>query len=75
MAGMAGPTGIQHGADRRVPGEEFRDGSGVLAVPLHPQRQRLQPADGQVDVERAGHRPGPVLQETERGVELLVVGD
>ena len=65
---------VEDGLHRGMPGEEFGDGRTVLAVALHPQRQRLEPADGQVCVERARYRAGPVLQEREGVVESLVVG-
>ena len=39
--------------------EELRHGQGVLAVPRHPQVQRLQPLQEQEGVERAqARRPG-----------------
>src|SRR5574337_2011899 len=53
----------------------FPVNSNVLAVPLHAQHQRLQPPYGQVGVEWTRHRACPVLQESERGVQLFIVGD
>lgn len=72
---MAGQARIQHGVDGGVSGKELRHRGRVLAVPLHPQHQRLEAPQREVGVERTGDRPGAVLQEREGGVELLVVGD
>ena len=74
VAGMARQARVEHLADRGVVGQERGEDGGVLAVPLHPQLERLEAAHGQVGVERAGDRTRAVLQETEPGVEFLVIG-
>ena len=44
----------------------------VVAVPVHPHAERLDPAQGQPGVERAGHRAGRVLQERQPLAEVGV---
>ena len=45
-----------------------------VAVPLHAHRERLEPAEHQVAVERARHRADRVLQEPDALGDLGVVG-
>ena len=49
-------------------------GLRVLAVALHPHRERLEPAQHEVAVERARHRADRVLQEPDALGDLGVVG-
>jgi hypothetical protein len=75
VTGVAGQSGVEHRLDRRVLGEEFGHGRGILTVPLHPHHQRLESAQREVGVERAWDGAGSVLQEREGGVEFFVVGE
>ena len=49
----------------RVAGQEVDDLLGVVAVPVHPHRQRLEAAQGQPGVERPGDRAHGVLVEAD----------
>ena len=57
-----------------MPGEQLRDALGVVAVPLHPHREGLHPAQGQPVVERAGHRADRVLGERQLLGQGVVAG-
>src|SRR5829696_6511897 len=72
---MRGKPRIDHRLDARVRLQELRDLERGGAVPLHAQRQGLQPAQGEEAVERARDRADGVLQEGELFAELLVVAD
>ena len=74
VVGVRGQPRVEHRLDGGVSDEEFGYESSVFAVLTHPQHQGLEPAHGQVGVERARHRAGAVLQERKRRVEFLVVG-
>ncbi len=54
--GCAGEAGVEHALDGRVPVEELGDRARVLAVALHPQRERLEAAQHEPAVERARAR-------------------
>ena len=53
VPGVLREAGVDHLRDRRVAGEELDDPLGVVAVPVHPDRQRLEAAVGEERVERA----------------------
>ena len=59
----------------RVAGQEVDDLLGVVAVPVHPQPEGLEPAQGQPGVERAGDRADRVLVEGDLLRELEVAYD
>ena len=65
MARMLGQAGIVDVADGRVPGQHVRHPVGVGAVPVHPHRERLDPAQGEPGVEGTGDGAGGVLVERE----------
>ena len=71
--GRAGP-GTAPGAPPGGARSSVDDRRGVGAVPVHAHRQRLEAAQHQPAVERAGHRPDGVLQEAEPLGQLVVVG-
>ena len=65
VAGMVGQLRVEHPVDGGMGGEQVDDGPGVLAVAVHPQRQRLHPAQHEIAVERRGDRACRVLGEPE----------
>ena len=73
--GCSGRPGIEDLGDLRVAGQEVDDPLGVVAVPLHPHRQRPQPAQHQPGVERAGDGADGVLVEGDLLGELVVAYD
>ena len=74
MAGVRRQARIEHLSHRRMAGEQLGDGAGVVAVALHAHRQRLDPAQHQVAVERAGHGAHGVLEEARALGDAGVVG-
>ena len=74
VPGVRGQARVVHPLDRRVAGEQLGDPLGVVAVPLHPHREGLHPAQGQPGVERAGHRAGGVLGEAQLLGQRVVAG-
>ena len=58
--------------DLRLLLEPARDLERVLAMPLHPQGERLQSAQREETVERPGDRADRVLQKRDLVAELLV---
>ena len=54
VSGVLGQARVEHLGDLRVPGQELHDPLGVVAVPVHPYAERLDAAQGQPGVERAG---------------------
>ena len=64
--------GVIHPGHLRVLGQEPRDRHRVLAVPLHAQRQCLQPLQEHEGIERA-HRGADIAQEL--NAQLDDVGD
>ena len=73
MAGMRVEPRPEHTLDRVVAVEELRDAPRVLAMRAHPYRKRLQPAQHEPRVERAGHGAERLLQEVEALGERVVV--
>ena len=61
--------------DRRVAGQELHHLLRVVAVPVHPDPEGLQPAQHQPGVERAGDRADRVLVEGDPLGELEVAYD
>jgi hypothetical protein len=57
VAGMARHAGVQHGADAAVALQELDDLLRVVAVPLHPDPERLDPAQYEPGVERPATAP------------------
>ena len=55
--------------------EHRGDGLRVRAVPFHAHRERLDPAEHQVAVERARHRAGRVLEEADALGDLGIARD
>src|SRR5690606_27757314 len=53
VPGVLAQAGPQHLLDRGVLAQEPRDLLGVRAVPVHPDRERAQPAQREPRVERA----------------------
>jgi hypothetical protein len=70
---MVGQPRVEHALDARLPLEPRRDRARVLAVALHPDRQRLQPAQDEPRVERAGDGPERLLEEEEPLGDRMVV--
>ena len=66
--------GVVDGAHGRVRREELDDPLGVVAVLLHPQRERLEAAQHQPGVERPGHRAHRVLVEGDPIDRVLEAG-
>ncbi len=52
MARVVGKLWIQDAVDGGMTDEEIHDRSGVLAVAFHADRQRLDPAQHEIAVER-----------------------
>ena len=50
---MLGQARVEHACHRRVPDEHLGDALGVVAVPVHAHRERLDPAQHEPAVERA----------------------
>ena len=75
VAGVLGQARVQHPQDGRVPGEHLGDALGVVAVPIHSDRERLDAPQREPVVERPGHRPDRVLRERQLLGELVVAGD
>src|SRR5215212_3071063 len=65
MAGMRRKPGIMHGFDRRMIGEEARDGGGVRAVSPHPPRQGADSSHDEPAVERRGYGSAESLQHAQ----------
>ena len=63
--GCDAQAGVEHALDRRVPVEEGRDRARVLAVLAHADGERLDPAQHEPRVERAGHGAERLLQEAQ----------
>src|SRR4051794_14251380 len=61
VAGVVRQPGVVDLLHPLVGSEELDDAFGVVAVALHPDRQRLEAAQGQPGIERAGHRAHGVL--------------
>ena len=61
--GVARQARVVDGAHGGVGGEELHDLLGVVAVPLHAHRERLQAAQDEPGVERPGHGAHRVLVE------------
>ena len=61
--GCARQAGVEHALDRRVAVEELGDAPRVLAVLAHAHGERLDPAQHEPRVERAGHGAERLLQE------------
>ncbi len=72
---MLGQPRVDHLGDPLVAVEELGDRHGVVAMPVHPDPERLDPAQGEIGVEGAGNGPGGVLQEPEPLEESWVTGD
>ena len=73
---MVGEAGVEDALDGRVLRQEGRDRARVLAVALHPDRQRLQAAEHEPAVEGPGHGPERLLQELQPlGDGRVVHGD
>ena len=75
VAGVLGQARVEHPGHGGVPGEHLGDALGVVAVPLHPHRERLDAAQREPVVERPGHRADRVLGERQLLGELVVAGD
>ena len=60
-----GEPGVAQPGDVGAGGQGLRDGEGVRAVALDPQRERPQPAQDEEAVLRPGDRPDGVLQEAQ----------
>ena len=67
--------GIKNLRDLLLRLEPARDLQCVFGMPLHPQRERFQPAHGEEAVERTRDRADRVLQELHLISELLVFSD
>src|SRR5438105_9990529 len=63
---------ITHGLDFRFGREPVRDFHRILAMPLHPQRKRLQSAEREKTVEWSGNRADRILEKCNLITELLV---
>jgi len=72
---MARKAGIVHALDLRMTFEEARDFERVRRMPLHPERQRAQSAQGKEAAERIEHAAGGVLQEAKPVDEIAVVAN
>ena len=70
---MAAEARVEHALHPRVPLEVRRDRDGVLAVAVHPHRERLHAAEHEPRVERSGHRAERLLQEREPLRDRVVV--
>ena len=70
--GWSGTAGIEHLDDPRMLGQVGHDPLGVVAVPVHPHGQRLQPAQHEPRVERAGDAADRVLVEADPLVQIGV---
>ena len=55
--------------------EHARDLECVFAMPLHPQRERFQSAQGKKAVERSRDRANGILQESHLVADLIVVAN
>src|SRR5436190_18840031 len=63
---------ITHGLDFRFGREPARDFHRILAMPLHPQRKRLQSAQREKTIEWPGNRADRILEKRNLITELLV---
>ena len=62
---VLGEPGVVHARDaHRGPARKSGDRRGVLAVPLHPEAERLDAARGQPGVQRTRHRAHRELEES-----------
>ena len=66
---------VIHTLDCRVLGEKARHGQGVGLMAVHAHRQRLQAAQQQPAIERAGYRATDVLEKGQPLAQTSVVGE
>ena len=71
VARVVRQTRVQDGVDLVVAAQVVDDLLRVVTVPVHPDAEGLDAAQGEEPVERSGDRPGAVLQERERLVERV----
>ena len=74
VVGMVGQAGIVNAVHLRLLGQPRGERAGVGAMPLHADRQRLDAAQHQPGIERAGHAAGGVLVEGDR-LEQVAAAD
>ena len=65
VAGVRGQARVQHGLHLGALQQPFGHGLGVVAVPVHPDAQGLEPAGGEEGVHRAGHGADGELHEAD----------
>ena len=65
-------SGITHGLDFRLGREPARDFHRILAMPLHPQRERFQSTQREKTIEGPGNRADRILEKRNLITELLV---
>ena len=71
VPGVVGEAGVENLLDGRLLRQPDGQLGRVVAVSVHPDRERLQPAECQVAVERPGDAAGRVLVELDRVEQVL----
>ena len=71
VSGVCLQPGVVHLRHLRLLHQPVGQVGGVLAVAVHADGQRLHAAEGQVGVERPRHAAGRVLEELDRGQQVV----